>query len=141
MQNSGARAFDSGFIQTNYTAPKLVYSKAFTASTAEVLTSLSSSLGTSNDFSGELLVTAYNSAFGTTGVIGTATYKLLLGKSLGGYQVVEIAKLGLVTGASPSHPSFAFTVNANGLVATPVSTTAGNFWFALEKVGGNFIFN
>lgn len=214
MQNSGARAFDSGFIQTNYTAPKLVYSKAFTASTAEVLTSLSSSLGTSNDFSGELLVTAYNSAFGTTGTIGTATYKLLLGKSVGGYQVVEIAKLGLVTGSSPSHPSFAFTVNANGLVATPVSTTAsappsdsitatsgqtvfpytflanaasdikvtkngtlltlttdytvdglgtagGNvtlvsgattgdaivitgstyFWFALEKVGGNFIFN
>jgi hypothetical protein len=214
MQNSGARAFDSGFIQTNYTAPKLIYSKAFTASTAEVLTSLSSSLGTSNDFSGELLVTAYNSAFGTTGTIGTATYKLLLGNSVGGYQVVEIAKLGLVTGSSSSHPSFAFTINANGLVATPVSTTAsappsdsitatsgqtvfpytflanaasdikvtkngtlltlttdytvdglgtagGNvtlvsgattgdaivitgstyFWFALEKVGGNFIFN
>lgn len=141
MQNSGARAFDSGFIQTNYTAPKLVYSKAFTASTAEVLTSLSSSLGTSNDFSGEILVTAYNSAFGTTGAIGTATYKLLISKSIAGEQVVEIAKLGLVTGASSSHPSFTFTVSSGNLVATPVSTTAGNFWFALEKVGGNFIFN
>mgnify|MGYP003663571844 FL=1 len=141
MQNSGARAFDSGFIQTNYTAPKLVYSKAFTASTAATLTALNSSLGTSNDFSGELLVTAYNSAFGTTGTIGTATYKLLVGKSVAGEQVVEIAKLGLVTGASSSHPSFTFTVVSGNLVATPVSTTAGTFWFALEKVGGNFIFN
>ena len=212
MQNSGARAFDSGFIQTNYTAPKLIYSKAFSASTAETLTALDSSLGTSNDFSGELLVTAYNSAFGTTGVIGTATYKLLISKSFVGEQVVEIAKLGLVTGSSPSHPSFTFTVSSGNLVATPVSTTAsappddsitatsgqtvfpytflanaasdikvtkngtlltsgytvdglgtagGNvtlasgasagdaivitgstyFWFALEKVGGNFIFN
>ena len=140
MQNSGARAFDSGFIQTNYTAPKLIYSKAFTVSTAETLTALNSSLGTSNDFSGELLVTAYNSAFGTTGTIGTATYKLLVGKSVAGEQVVEIAKLGLTTGASSSHPSFTFTVASGNLVATPVSTTAGSFWFALEKIGGNFIF-
>jgi len=142
MQNSGARAFDNGFIQTNYTAPKLVYNKAFTASTAEVLTSLSSSLGTSNDFSGEILVTAYNSAFGTTGVIGTATYKLLISKTaIVDEEVVEIAKLGLIAGSSANHPSFTFTVSSGNLVATPVSTTAGNFWFALEKVGGNFIFN
>ncbi len=140
MQNSGARAFDSGFIQTNYTAPKLIYNKAFSASGAQTLTALDSSLGTSNDFSGELLVTAYNSAFGTTGVIGTATYKLLISKSLAGEQVVEIAKLGLVTGSSANHPSFTFTVSSGNLVATPVSSTAGNFWFALEKVGGNFIF-
>lgn len=212
MLNSGARAFDSGFIQTNYTAPKLIYSKAFTASTAATLTALNSSLGTSNDFSGELLVTAYNSAFGTTGTIGTATYKLLISKSVAGQQVVEIAKLGLVTGSATSHPSFAFTLASGNLVATPVSSTAGTppsnsitasggqtvfpytflanaasdikvtkngtlltsgyavdglgtaggnvtlasgasandaivitgstyFWFALEKVGGNFIFN
>lgn len=140
MYNSGARAFDSGFIQTNYTAPKLIYNKAFTASTAETLTALDSSLGTSNDFSGELLITAYNSAFGTAGAIGTATYKLLISKSVAGEQVVEIAKLGLVTGASASHPSFSFSVSGGNLVATPLSTTAGNFWFALEKVGGNFIF-
>ena len=69
MFNSGARAFDSGFIQTNYNIPNLIYNKAFTASTAATLTALDSSLGTSNDFSGELLVTAYNSAFGTTGTI------------------------------------------------------------------------
>ena len=124
MYNSGARAFSDGFIQTNYTAPKLIYSKAFTVSTAETLTALNSSLGTSNDFSGELLVTAYNSAFGTTGTIGTATYKLLVGKSVAGEQVVEIAKLGLTTGASSSHPSFTFTVASGNLVATPVSATA-----------------
>lgn len=141
MFNSGARAFQSGFIQTNYTAPKLIYSKTFSASTAATLTALNSSLGTSNDFSGELLVTAYNSAFGTTGTIGTATYKLLISKSGAGEQVVEIAKLGLVTGSSTNHPSFAFTVASGNLVATPISSTAGNFWFALEKVGGNFIFN
>ena len=104
------------------------------------MTALSSSLGTSNDFSGELLVTAYNSAFGTTGIIGTATYKLLISKSVAGEQVVEIAKVGLVTGSSSSHPSFTFTVSSGNLVATPISTTAGQFWFALEKVGGNFIF-
>jgi hypothetical protein len=140
MQNSGARAFNSGFIQTNYTAPKLIYNKTFVSSTAETLTALSSSLGTSNDFSGELLITAYNSAFGTTGTIGTATYKLLISKSLAGEQVVEIAKVGLITGASSSHPSFTFTVSSGNLVATPISTTAGQFWFTLEKVGGNFIF-
>ncbi len=140
MYNSGARAFDSGFIQTNYTAPKLIYSKTFTASTAAILTALDSSLGTSNDFSGELLVTAYNSEFGTTGAIGTATYKLLIGKSIAGEQVVEIAKLGLTTGAAVNHPSFTFTVSSGNLVATPVSLTAGNFWFALDKIGGNFIF-
>ena len=140
MYNSGTRAFDSGFIQTNYTAPKLIYSKTFTASTAAILTALDSSLGTSNDFSGELLVTAYNSEFGTTGAIGTATYKLLIGKSIAGEQVVEIAKLGLTTGAAVNHPSFTFTVSSGNLVATPVSLTAGNFWFALDKIGGNFIF-
>jgi len=140
MQNSGARAFDSGFIQTNYTAPKLIYSETFTASTARTLTALASSLGTGNDFSGELLITAYNSAFGTAGTIGTATYKLLISKSLAGEQVVEIARLGLVTGASSSHPSFSFTLSSGNLVATPTNTTAGNFWFALEKIGGNFIF-
>jgi len=140
MYNSGARAYNSGFIQTNYTAPLLIYSKNFVSSTAETLTALSSSLGTSNDFSGELLITAYNSAFGTTGTIGTATYKLLISKSVAGEQVVEIAKVGLVTGASSSHPSFTFTVSSGNLVATPISTTAGFFWFALEKVGGNFIF-
>lgn len=140
MYNSGARAYNSGFLQINYTAPKLIYNKTFVSSTAETLTALSSSLGTSNDFSGELLVTAYNSAFGTTGTIGTATYKLLISKSVAGEQVVEIAKLGLVTGSSSSHPSFTFTVSSGNLVATPISTTAGQFWFALEKVGGNFIF-
>tara|TARA_A200000159_G_scaffold96299_1_gene89356 strand:+ start:407 stop:1279 length:873 start_codon:yes stop_codon:yes gene_type:complete len=140
MYNSGARAFDSGFIQTNYTAPKLIYSKTFTASTPATLTALDSSLGTSNDFSGELLVTAHNAEFGTTGAIGTATYKLLIGKSVAGEQVVEIAKIGLVTGSSANHPSFTFTVSSGNLVATPVGSTAGDFWFALEKVGGNFIF-
>ena len=70
----------------------------------------------------------------------SATYKLLISKSVAGEQVVEIAKLGLVTGASASHPSFSFSVSGGNLVATPLSTTAGNFWFALEKVGGNFIF-
>jgi hypothetical protein len=140
MYNSGARAFDSGFIQTNYTAPKLIYSKTFSASTPATLTALDSSLGTSNDFSGELLVTAHNAEFGTTGAIGTATYKLLIGKSVAGEQVVEIAKIGLVTGSSANHPSFTFTVSSGNLVATPVGSTAGDFWFALEKVGGNFIF-
>ena len=141
MYNSGARAFDSGFIQTNYTAPKLIYSKTFSASGAQTLTALDSSLGTSNDFSGELLVTACNSAFGTTGAIGSAIYKLLISKTaVAGEQVVEIAKLGLVAGSSANHPSFTFTVSSGNLVATPVGSTAGNFWFALEKVGGNFIF-
>lgn len=126
MYNSGARAFDDGFIQVNYTAPKLIHHKPFaTSSTAATLTALDSSLGTSNDFSGELLVTAYNSEFGTTGAIGTATYKLLIGKSIAGEQVVEIAKLGLTTGAANTHPSFTFTVASGNLIATPVSGTAG----------------
>lgn len=140
MQNDGTRAYNDGHIQVNYTAPKLVYSKTFTALTAEVLTQLDTQLGTANDFSGEILVTAHNSAFGTAGVIGTATYKLLVSNSLAGYQLVEIAKLGLITGASSSHPSFTFTLSASGLVATPVSTTAGSFWFSIEKIGGNFTF-
>jgi hypothetical protein len=141
MQNSGARAFDNGFIQTNYTAPKLIYSKAFSASGAQTLTALDSSLGTSNDFSGEILITACNSAFGTTGSIGSAIYKLLISKTaVAGEQVVEIAKLGLVAGSAANHPSFTFTVSSGNLVATPVGSTAGSFWFALEKVGGNFIF-
>ena len=127
MYNSGARAFDSGFIQTNYTAPKLIYSKAFSPSTAATLTALDSSLGTSNDFSGELLVTACNSAFGTTGAIGSAIYKLLISKTaVAGEQVVEIAKAGLVAGAAANHPSFTFTVSSGNLVATPVSSTAGS---------------
>ena len=127
MYNSGARAFDSGFIQTNYTAPKLIYSKAFSPSTAATLTALDSSLGTSNDFSGELLVTACNSTFGTTGAIGSAIYKLLISKTaVAGEQVVEIAKAGLVTGGAANHPSFTFTVSSGNLVATPVSSTAGS---------------
>lgn len=140
MYNSGTRAYTGGFIQTNYTAPQLYYQKNFTQSVAIALTSLGSSLGTNNDFSGELLITAYNSEFGTTGVIGTATYKLLVSKSLAGEQVVTLATAGLTTGASSSHPSFTWSLSSGNLLATPYSTTSGNFWFAIEKVAGNLIF-
>ena len=140
MSNLGPLAQSGGYIQFNYTAPALVYAKVFTATQTQKVLDLASGLGVS-DFSGMLTVTASNSTFGTQGATGSATYILLISKSLAGNQVVEIAKAGLVTGASASHPSFTFTIDASGdLNATAISATAGTFWFAIEKNSGSLRF-
>jgi len=125
MTNLGARSFDSGYIQTNYTAPKLVYACAFEPTqAAKILTGLNIGQGTFNDFSGELLVIAHNAEFAETGVNGTATHKLLIGRSVAGLQVVEIASLGLTAGNNSNFPSFTYsmTTPANSYTATSGQT-------------------
>ncbi len=140
MQNDGPQAISDGFLQVNYSFPSLTYQKTFAAVQTVEIQNVKNQNGLTADYSGEILVTCQNSAFGTTGVIGTSTYKLLISKSLAGNEVVEIAKVGLVTGAAASHPSFTFTLAADILSATAVSQTAGDFWFAVEKIGGNILF-
>ena len=140
MENNGPKAAVDGFIQINYSAPKLVYQMNFTALQSRTLLTCENQNGLTADWSGELLITVSNSVFGDPSSVGTATYKLLVSQSLQGSEEVLIASLGLVNGTSPSHPSFTFTAFGGGIFAKAVSTTAGNFWFAVEKVSGNLIF-
>lgn len=142
MENSGPQGLNDGFLQINYSVPKLIYEKPFTATSTAKITSVRNQNGLFADYSGELLITCSNAAFGSGGVIGTSTYKLLVSKSLAGVEVLEIAKVGLVNGANATHPSFIFTIDgtANELNATAQNLTAGSFWFAVEKLSGNIIF-
>lgn len=139
MENNGPLAKNGGYIHVIYEAPKIVNNLSVSAGVGKKLINVGSSLGVNSDYNGELLITVQNAAFGSTGALGSATYKILISKSLSGNQVVEIAKAGLITGANATHPSFTFSLSQDELIVTPISLTAGSFWFAIEKVAGNII--
>lgn len=139
MSNQKTRARNGAYIQENYTSPTLVFEKAFTATQTQKVINIRSVLDTS-DYSGMLQVTAHNSEPGTIGAIGTATYLLMISKSLNGLECIEITKAGMTTGAAASHPSFIFTLATGELDATAISQTAGTFHFVIEKLSGSFGF-
>jgi hypothetical protein len=139
MQNKGCLTKNEGYIQVNYSVPKIIYDINFAVNATKQLLKMSNQSGSNNTYSGDLLITVQNAAFGSGGNIGTATYKLLISKSVAGYQVIEVAKAGLVEGTSQSHPSFSFRINNDQLEASAISLTQGNFWFAIEKVAGNIV--
>jgi hypothetical protein len=85
-------------------------------------------------FSGEIVVEV-KASDGENGNI--AVYKFLVSKGPLGYYITKIAEQGLLTGGAANWPSFTFTIDdTNGkLVATPVGSTAGTFYFYTTSMG------
>lgn len=142
MENAGPKAEVDGFIQMVYQAPKLVYQLNFTGPQDDhSLIALKNQNGLTADWSGKLLITVSNAMFGSTGNIGTATYEVMVSKAGVIVEQQLISALGLVNGTDPTHPSFTFITTAGGIIATAVSLTEGDFWFAIEKIAGNLMWN
>lgn len=110
----------------------LVRSKAIAVSTATPICNAKSTQGHAR-FSGTLTIVAGNNSPDVE-ARNTAIYHLLVSKSiLNGYQVIEIAKAGHTTGLSTSSPAFTFSIAADQLIATPIGSAAGNFWFEIDS--------
>ncbi|SMC57628.1 hypothetical protein [Pedobacter nyackensis] len=85
-------------------------------------------------FSGTILITVKNAAFSNA---NTSTYYLLVNKASSGSSplVAVISSLGLLTGAGASSPSFSFSISGNKLLATPINSTSGTFYFYAKSQG------
>lgn len=90
-----------------------------------------------NAYSGVLHITAQNGTPASTAARNTTGYVLLVTKGTAGSGVVEIAKNGLTTGGSGSHPSFTWTLDTtnNQLEASPIGSTSGTFFFYVTHLG------
>ncbi|WP_052235228.1 phage head-binding domain-containing protein [Pectobacterium brasiliense] len=127
---NGWMARNGGYIHWHHKT-LLVRSKAIAASTATAICNLKSTQGHTR-FSGTLTVLASNNSPDVE-ARNTAIYQLLVSKSiLNGYQVIEIAKAGHITGGSASSPAFTFSIAADRLIATPIGSATGNFWFEID---------
>jgi hypothetical protein len=98
---------------------------------------LKSVFGDAAQYSGVLHIWAGNGAAQNSSLFNGAAYVLLVTKSTGGSGVVEIAKNGLTAGGGLTHPSFTWSLNTttNQLLATPVGSTSGTFYFHITQIG------
>lgn len=97
---------------------------------------LSSIFDTNNTYSGLLQVIGVDGQYGDSNA--TASYVLLVTKSLFGAVVATITINGDVTGAAAFWPSFTWTLDGpnNHLEATPIGSTSGTFSFYITQLGG-----
>ena len=67
----------------------------------------------------------------------SATYELLIHKGVGGAVVTLIAAAGSTAGATPDEAAFTFSIDGpnNRLLATPVGSATGTFYFHLSCSG------
>lgn len=91
----------------------------------------------STTFGGTLNITVKNSSNSSA---NTSNYLLLANKasSTSLALVDTISSLGLLNGAAANHPSFKFTISGNRLLAQPIGSTKGIFYFFV-KSDGNLI--
>lgn len=86
-------------------------------------------------FGGMLTIEARNKNLSDSNA-NTATYVLLVSKTVTGTSLTEIAKLGLTQGSGSSWPSFIFSLDPAGkLKASPVASTSGDFHFLITASG------
>ena len=91
---------------------------------------LLSDVGESTHYNGLVVIQARSSGAGSD----NATYVLAV--ESGGRTVTVIAAIGKTAGAAATHPSFTWTIDASsGLVATPVGSTSGTFFFDATTLG------
>lgn len=132
---NGVETRNGGYIihgQETHYAPSI----AIPASTATPVCNMRSTQGHRVRYGGEVTVMASNQP-PSTPERNTTLYKLLVNKSIGGgSQVLELGKLGHVSGGGASLPSFTWTLVGDQLVATPMTGVGGtNFWFEIDCVG------
>lgn len=120
-----------------------VHNLAVTGANTKVV-ELASIFGSLKNYSGILHVVATNGEFNPTNpqaAVNTAAYVLLVTRyPTDQGSVVEIAKNGLITGATSgttNHPSFTWTLDVtnNHLEASPIGFTSGNFYFYISQLG------
>lgn len=135
---NGVRTYNGGYIDhVHHTL--LVNQLAVTASTATPVCKLKSTQGhTTNaasetsSFAGEVTVVASTNN-PSTSQRRTAIYKLLVCVTQEqGKQVTVVGQLGYLSGNVAGAPSFTWSIDSsNRLVATPIASAAGNFWFEI----------
>lgn len=133
---NGVRTYNGGYIDHVH-HPILINNLSVTAATA--VCNLGSTQGHTTNVSGQLDAFA-----GDVTIIASpsdpsvadrriAIYKLMVCVSTDtGKQVTQLASLGFTSGSVASAPSFTWSINsANRLVATPIGSTASNFYFEI----------
>lgn len=109
----------------------------FGAGSARAICTLFSTQGYQNTYGGLITVHVGNTVT-STGARRTATYLLLLNKTLSGTSTVTVvSSAGETSGAVASSPSFTWSINgADQLVANgSTASTAGDFWFEISSNG------
>lgn len=133
---NGVRTSNGGYIDHVH-HPLLINSLSVPAATATAICNLGSTQGHTTNVSAE------TSAFaGKVTILAStsdpsvanrriAVYELFVCVSVDlGKQVTQLSALGFVSGSVAGAPSFTWTINsANRLVATPIGSAAGTFWF------------
>lgn len=115
----------------------LINSVVYGAGAARIICQLRSTQGYLTTYGGMLIVHAGN-LNPSNGSRRTATYVLLVNKTLSGTSVVSVmSSAGETTGATNSSPSFTWTINGNDqlVAATSTATIAGTFWFEISTSG------
>jgi len=113
-------------------------SATFTSLTPENIFSLSSGASNTNTYSAMLFVRAAPlRPASTLYTVNTATYLLMVTKTPASTDVSVklISQDGMTSGAGTSYPSFTFSGQSNNLVATPVGSTVGEFFFDVYSLG------
>ncbi|MEI9651169.1 hypothetical protein V5037_00160 [Enterobacter ludwigii] len=109
----------------------------FTGGAARAICSLRSTQGYQTTYGGMIIVHVGNLVT-SSGSRRTATYVLLVNKTLAGASpVVVMVSSGETTGSVSASPSFTWSINGSDqLVATGLTgTTAGDFWFEITASG------
>lgn len=133
---NGVRTYNGGYIDhVHHTL--LINSLSIPASTPTAICNLGSTQGHTTNVSAEtsafagkitVLASTSNPSVANRRI---AIYELFVCVSVDlGKQVTQIASLGFVSGSVAAAPSFTWSINsANRLVATPVGSAGGTFWF------------
>lgn len=133
---NGVRTYNGGYIDHVH-HPLLINNKNVPASTATVICKLGSTQGHTTNlaadtscFAGEVTIVASTSA-PSTAVRRIAVYKLLVCVTAEqGKECFLVKSLGYISGNVAGAPSFTWSIDSNNqLVATPIGSAAGNFWF------------
>ncbi|MEC9639674.1 phage head-binding domain-containing protein [Escherichia marmotae] len=132
----GVQTFNGGYVDWvhhNILFPAI----NFTGGAAREICSLRSTQGYQTTYGGMIIVHVGNLAT-STGARRTATYILIVNKSISGVPIVNlVSSAGETSGENPSSPSFTWSINgADKLVASGAKvTTAGDFWFEITTSG------
>lgn len=113
-------------------------SATFTSLTPANIFSLSSGASNTNTYSAMLFVRAAASRPASTLYsVNTATYLLMVTKTplSPDVSVKLISQDGMTTGGGTTRPSFTFSGQGDNLVATPIDTTVGEFFFDVYSLG------
>jgi hypothetical protein len=128
---NGAASSNCGYI---HHVPLTKYVHAITVTGATPICALKSPQNQVASYGGEILIHARNNT-PNSATSNTATYKLIVNRGTGGSAIATVSQLGLISGSGASHPSFTWTHVGNELIATPIGSTSGIFYFEVLTSG------